>query len=213
MQRDALVGRLADAAGATVMFAQSQRNAPSDSAAQPTAGAVPAAVAHYGADAVRYALARASVPQPGAITRQLGLPLDLANPFVLVRYAHADAACTLRWAADLGLAPVDERGRSTGDELLPPELALIDAMSWLPERVAAAARRSRPAELTACLEDISGAWLDCSEHCSALPFRGSGAPSNPQGPQAAARLGLASAARVAIAAGLALLGLAAPARM
>jgi hypothetical protein len=213
MQRDALVGRLADAAGATVMFTQSQRNALSDSAAQPASGAVSAAVAHYGADAVRYALARASVPRPGAITRQLGLPLDLTNPFVLVRYAHADAACTLRWAADLGLAPVEQRDRPMGDELFPPEFALIDAMSWLPERVAAAARRSRPAELTACLEDISGAWLDCSDHCPALPFRGSGAPSNPQGPQTAARLGLASAVRAAIAAGLALLGLAAPARM
>ena len=213
MQRDALVGRLADAAGATVTFAQSQRNKLTDSAAQPSPGAVRAAVSHYGADAVGYALARASVSQRGAITSQLGLPLDLANPFVLVRYAHADAACTLRWAADLGLAPVEQPYRPSGDDLLPAELALIDAMSWLPERVAAAARRSRPAELTACLEHMAGAWLDCSDQCPAVPFRGSGAPSNPQGQLAAARLGLASAARVAIGAGLALLGLAAPARM
>jgi arginyl-tRNA synthetase len=228
MQRDALVGRLADAAGATVMFARSQRNAPSDSAARPAAGAVsastvsastvsastlPAALAHYGADAVRYALARASAPQPAAIIRQLGLPLDLANPFVLVRYAHADAASTLRWAAELGLAPPDRPARSTADELFPPELALIDAMSWLPERVAAAARSARPAELTACVEHLAGAWLDCSDHCPALPFRGRAAPSNPRGLQAAARLGLASAARTALEACLALLGLAAPARM
>ena len=213
MQRGALAGRLADAAGATVTFAQSQRNASSDSAAQPTVVPVAAAVARHGADAVRYALARASAPQPEAIFRQLDLPLDLANPFVLVRYAHADAASTLRWAADLGLAPFERSARSAGDELLPPELALIDAMSWLPERVAAAARRSRPAELTACLEHIASAWLECSEHCPVLPFRGSAAPSDPQGPQAAARLVLADAARVAIKAGLTILGLAAPARM
>jgi arginyl-tRNA synthetase len=213
IQRDALAGRLADAAGATVMFAQSQRKAPSDSAAQPAVGAVSAAAAHYGADAVRYALARASAPRPDAITRQLELPLDLANPYFLVRYAHADAASTLRWAADLGLASAWRPARSAGDELLPPELALIDAMSWLPERVAAAARRSRPAELTSCLEHIAGAWLDTSEHCPALPFGGSAAPSDAQGRQAAARLGLADAARVALRAGLALLGLAAPARM
>jgi len=213
MQRDALVGRLAEAAGATVMFAHSQRNPPSDCAAQPNAVPVPAAVARYDADAVKYALARAPAPQPEAIIRQLGLPLDLANPFVLVRYAHADAASTLRWAADLGLAPAGRPAGSACDELVPPELALIDAMSWLPERVAAAARRSRPAELTACLEHIAGSWLECSEDFPALPFRGSAAPSDPQGPQVAARLGLANAARVVLKAGLALLGLAAPPRM
>jgi len=213
IQRDALVGRLAEAAGATVMFAQSQRNASSDSGAQRTVISVPAAVARYGADAVRYALAGTSAPRPGAIIRQLELPLDLANPFVLVRYAHADAASTLWWAADLGVAPSEQPASSTGDELLPPELALIDAMSWLPERVAAAARSSRPAELAACLEHIAGSWLDCAERCPALPFRGSAAPSDPQGLQAAARLGLANATRVMLKAGLALLGLAAPARM
>jgi arginyl-tRNA synthetase len=213
MQHDALVGRLAEAAGATVRFAQSQRNPPSDCAAQRTAVDVPAAVARYGADAVRYVLARASAPQPGAIIRQLDLPLDLANPFVLVRYAHADAASTQRWAADLRLAPAQRPVSSAGHELLAPELALIDAMSWLAERVAAAARCSRPAELTACLERIAGAWLDYSELCPALPFRGSAALADAQGPKAAARLGLANAARVVLMAGLALLGLAAPARM
>jgi arginyl-tRNA synthetase len=212
-QRDRLIGRLADAAGATVLFTQSQRNGPSDCAAPRTASPVQVAVARYGVDAVRYALARASAPRLRAITRQLGLPLDLANPFVLVRYAHADAASTLRWADDLGLAPAEQPARSAGDGPLPPELALVDAMSWLPERVAAAARRARPAELTACLEHIAGAWLDCSEHCPALPFRGAAAPADPTGSQAAARLGLANAARVVLEAGLALLSVAAPARM
>src|SRR5215467_5846014 len=210
MQRGALAGRLADAAGATVTFAQSQRNASSDSAAQPTVVPVAAAVARHGADAVRYALARASAPQPQAIFRQLDLPLDLANPFVLVRYAHADAASTLRWAADLGLTPA--QGAAARGDLRPAELALIDAMSWLPERLAAAARRARPAELTVCLERVASASLDCAQQCPALPFRGAAAPADPNGPLAADRLGLADAARVALAAGLLLLGISAPAR-
>jgi len=207
---EALVGRLAEAAGATVMFVEPQRNAIADSAAAGFAAQVPAAVAQHGVDAVRYALARAATPRPHAIRRQLDLPLDLANPFVLVRYAHADAASTLRWAADLGLAPA--KGAAARGDLRPPELALIDAMSWLPERLAAAARRARPAELTACLERVASAWLDCAQQCPALPFRGAAAPADPNGPLAAARLGLADAARVALAAGLLLLGISAPAR-
>jgi arginyl-tRNA synthetase len=193
---------------------------------------VPAAVAQHGADAVRYALARTSAPRPSVIQRQLDLPLDLANPFVMVRYAHADAASTLRWAAGLGLAPGRQAGQdsagsaaslplgrragqesASGPALLPPELALADAMSWLPERVAAAARRARPAEVAACLEHVAGAWLDCAERCPALPFRGASAPADPQGTQAAARLDLAEAARVVLEAGLDLLGISAPERM
>jgi len=212
-QRDALAGRLAAAAGATVLFVDSQRNSTADSPTPGTAAAVPAAVTRHGADAVRYALARASAARPRAIERQLGRPLDLDNPFVVVRYAHADAASTLRWAADLGLTPSGEAAQPAVGEIPRPELALIDAMSWLPERVAAAARRARPAELTACLERVAGSWLDCADQCPALPFRGAAAPADPGGPATARRLGLADAARVVLAAGLRLLGMAAPARM
>ena len=99
------------------------------------------------------------------------------------------------------------------DELLPPELSLLDVMSWLPERVAAAARRRRPAELAAYLEHLAVTWLDCNQACPALPFRGAAAPRDLAGPQAAARLGLAAAARVALACGLGLLGVSAPDRL
>jgi len=246
---DALGGRLARAAGAEVLFfdfqqirstaSTRQAAAPSVLAAatetvgSPAAiaghgGQVQAAVAYHGADAVRYVLARTSAPSAERIGRQLALPLDLANPYIAVRYAHADAASTLRWAASLGLA----EGRRTGqeaataepdarqpaqepaaDELLPPELALLEAMSWLPERVAAAARRRRPAELAAYLEHLAGAWLDCNQACPALPFRGAAAPAVGARTQAAARLGLADAARAALAGGLALLGVSAPDRI
>jgi arginyl-tRNA synthetase len=247
--RDALGGRLARAAGADVVVFDSQQILSSASTTQATASSVPgaateavsslaamtghggrvqAAVAYYGADAVRYALARTSVPKADLIGRQLALPLDLANPFVAVRYAHADAASTLRWAVSLGLAQDRTAGldpatavhrarqpaqKPAADALLPPELALLDVMSWLPERVAAAARRRRPAELAAYLEHLAVTWLDCNQVCPALPFRGAAAPAGAAGTQAAARLGLADAARASLACGLGLLGVSAPDRL
>jgi arginyl-tRNA synthetase len=178
-------------------------------------GAPPAAVAYFGVDAVRFALAGAATPGPAAIERQLGLPLDLANPFVLIRYAHADAASTLRWAADLDLIadeshPAVSPGM-TAVGLRPVEEGLIDVMSWLPERVAAAHRRRRPVDVVDFLENLAQAWLDCSERCSALPFRGLGAATAPG--TVAVRLELAEAVSTTLAAGLGLLGVAAPAMM
>jgi arginyl-tRNA synthetase len=84
-------------------------------------------------------------------------------------------------------------------------------MSWLPERIAAASRRHRPADLARYLEHLARAWLDCSESCSVLPFRGRGAGGSRAG--TATRLELAEAASTTLAAGLGLLGVAAPAMM
>lgn len=228
-QQDALTGHLARAAGAEVLFLDSQPDVAPASPEQAGPGPVPVsrppsgaagspgsvgdAVAFRGADAVRYALARASAPREEPVIRQLGLPLDLDNPFVAVRYAHADAASALRWAADLGLAAGGGHGSAADGQLLPPELALLDAMSWLPERVAAAARRRRPAELAAYLEYLAGMWLDCGQSCPALPFQGRAAPGPADKEYTAARLGLADAARAALACGLGLLGIGAPDRM
>ena len=209
-QRDALTGQLARAAGARVLFIDSQQDAARPSPTSASSASVAGAVAYHGADAVRYALARASAPDQDRVLRQLGLPLDLDNPFVAVSYAHADAASVLRWAADLELADGEP---AASVSLRPPELALLDAMSWLPERVAAAARRRRPAELAAHLEFLARTWFDCRESCPALPFQGRAAPGPPDAGHTAARLGLADAARVALACGLGLLGIAAPERV
>lgn len=223
-QRGTVTGQLARAAGAQVLFIESQRDLAPPSPTQASSRQVPVgrpstsvgdAVAYHGADAVRFALVRASAPREDRVVRQLGLPLDLDNPFVAVRYAHADAASALRWAADLGLTAAREPGAALTQHLLPPELALMDAMSWLPERVAAAARRRRPAELAAYLEYLAGMWLDCRESCPVLPFLGRAAPGpeTADAAQTAARLGLADAARGALACGLGLLGISAPGRM
>ncbi len=227
--RAALVGRLCEAAGAEVIFFHSQQMAFAASTTPGRSSPVRDAVAFYGVDAVRYALARTASSPERAIERQLLVPLDLRNPFVAVRYAHADAASALRWAADLGLARTQSAGAGAGQEGLDteppareapsvltsaaPELRLLDALSWLPERVASAARLHRPADLTACLESVAAAWLQCREECPALPLRGRGAPGAGDRSLAGARLELADAARAILAAGLALLGVSAPDRV
>jgi arginyl-tRNA synthetase len=192
------------------------------------------AVAWHGVDAVRYVLARTPEPRRGAIERQLELPLDLDNPFAAVRYAHAHAASTARWAAGLADKSPEETGsgeragsaeRTSDEELAnkeervaddeqdahaePAELALLDLLSWRDERLASAARRRRPAELCSYLEQVAGAYLHCARECPALPFGGAAAP-DPAGPQAAARLELAAATHAVLAAGLRVAGVSCP---
>lgn len=225
-QHQALLGRLADAAGAKVKFSDDERMSSSTSPLWASDRTPGSAIEEHGLDAVRYALARSTDFSPAAITAQLDRPLDVSNPFVLVRHAHADAASTLRWATDLGLGlglrparaepPYPEASpapRRRTMKLQPPELAVIDQLAWLPERVASARRRARPADLTTYLERLAELWLACSESCPALPFRGRGAPSLDADADRDARLLLAGAAGVALQAGLGLLGVAAPARI
>jgi hypothetical protein len=133
----------------------------------------------------------------------------LADPYYAVSFAHADAASVLRWGADLGLAPGEWPERPP--QYAEPELAVLTRLSWLPERVAAAARRGRPAELPRYLEALASEWRDCREQCPALPFGGSSAPRDELG--TAARLWLADAVRVALAAGLELIGVTARDRL
>jgi hypothetical protein len=173
--------------------------------------ALPAAIDYAGLDVVKYALIRPSYGWEPRSAGDLPVRYHRANPVYAVRYAHAHAASTLRQAADLGLG----RGEAAefGPRLLghPHERALLGAMSWLPERVAWAARRGRPGEFARYLEGLAGAYHDCCETCPALPFGGHGAPRDPG--TARARLWLVTAARTAIAAGLDLLGVSAPDRL
>ena len=202
----AVTGRLAAAAGANVKI----QNGP-ERTCRPGLSAPAAAVAFAGPDAVRYALARTPPGRPGTIDALARVRNDLGNPFFAVRYAHAHAASVPRWAADLGIdrgAPGAFRPDRLGD---PRELELLAALSWMPERVAAAARRRRPDAFTRYLEGLAGAWLDCWESCPALPFGGRSAPRD--GPGAAARLWLAAAAATALATGTRMLGVAAPERL
>ena len=175
--------------------------------ALPGEGPVAEAAGYAGADAVRFALARmppggpaaspagGAAPQAAVIARHV-----LANPAYAVRYAHAAAAAVLRWAAALGTRPAGFTPRLLAE---PGELALLDALSWLPERVAMAARRGRPDEFAGYLEELAARTIETMSTTSFTTV------SN----ISSERLWLADAARTGLAAGLGLLGIDAPSRL
>jgi DALR anticodon binding domain len=169
-------------------------------------GTVAAGVAYAGEDAVRFALARTvpggAAPDPAVIARHLP-----DNPAYAVRYAHAVAAAVLRWAGsptgEFRPGLLAEPGELAHAELAyadlaHADLALLDALSWLPERVAMAARRGRPDEFARYLETLASRTIDVMS-----------TTSNRTGE----RVLLAAAARTGLAAGLGLLGISAPERL
>ena len=206
-------------------------------AARGDAGPVAEAIAFAGAGAVVYALA--CLPPQGRVWRdaRLGAAHALGTPAYAVRYAHAHAASTLRQAADLGLGLADAAEFRPHLLAHPSEQALLYELSWLPERVARAARRGRLDVLARFLEGLAGAYLVCQETSPAVrpggaqdsgssgvamggardggpPGAAAPVPGDQPGSQVTvARLGLAGAARTALHAGLDLLGVDAPDRM
>jgi len=217
-----LTARLARAAGATVIFSAERSvvppSRPLPSPAGPErpvvpppgppppapgeAGPVAAAIGYAGEDAVRFALARtppgAAPPPASVIARHL-----LANPAYAVRYAHAAAAAVLRWAAALGAGPAGPQEFRPRLLAGPEELALLDALSWLPERVAMAARRGRPDEFAGYVEGLAARTIDTM---STTGFRKVASIGSE-------RLWLAAAARAGLAASLGLLEVRAPDRL
>ena len=191
-----LTARLAAAAGATPIFSPERPLVPPP---PPRPAPVAAAVSYAGHDAVRFALAHtppgAMPPEATVVARHV-----LTNPAYAVRYAHAAAAAVLRWSAALGRTPAEFRPRLLART---EELALLDALSWLPERVAMAARRGRPDEFAGYLEELATRTLDTM---STSGFTNVSAISSE-------RLWLAAAARTGLAASLGLLGIGAPERL
>jgi arginyl-tRNA synthetase len=179
--RDALAAelnvRLAAAAGATVA---AQGSAPGRSGSI-FSTEVSRGFAYAGADAVRFALAAAVPGRPPVVDPLVVARHVTGNPAYAVRYAHARAASVVRWAA---------KPRAGPD---PGELALADALSWLPERVAVAARRGRPDEFARYLAQLA--------YCTIGIMR----PGS--------NLDVAAGARAGLAAGLGLLGIGAPDRL
>ena len=193
---------------------------PAVESAAPAMSPVAEAVAYAGGDAISYALARLLPRGPARVDARLAAAHHLGNPAYAVQYAHAHAASALRQAADLGLS----RGEAAEFQprLLahPSEQALLNELSWLPERVAGAARRARPDVLAHFLEGLARAYFDCQETCPAVrpgmvvPDGTDRSPAGRAAVQAAAaRLWLAAAARTALGAGLGLLGVGAPDRL
>lgn len=224
LQADAMTSHLAQAAGAAAIVPSSRERASTPT--QPdtaTRSPVADAVAYFGTASVRYRLARTMPRQqarPGSLqtasrvaasagmTRPGAYPAD---PLYPVQQAHAAAASTLRWAADLGLEPAEEADGLGSQLSSPAERALLSQLSFLPVRVAAAARRRRPDEVPRYLEQVSAAWLACRLQAPALPFGGRAAPADPA--IGSARLVLASAVAAVLAAGLTLTGITAADRL
>ncbi|MBV9379185.1 MAG: hypothetical protein JOY82_12105 [Streptosporangiaceae bacterium] len=184
----------------------------------PASSPVAAAIAFAGLDAVRFALARAAPGRPVAVDPAVIARHVPGNPAYAVRYAHSRAASGLRWVSRKRRAAEDDaaehgvsgmHGASApglGAALPrlpadPGERALLDALSWLPERVAVAARRGRPDEFARYLEELAYTTIDT------ITFSGDAGDSGGAGPR------LAAAARAALGAGLELLGISAPDRI
>jgi arginyl-tRNA synthetase len=206
---ESISGRLAEAAGARILPSLDAERQPV-STPRPSAapGPVADAVAFAGSWAITYALARLPPGTPAGADPCLAAAHHLGNPAYAVRYAHAHAASTLRQAADLGLGLGEVAEFQSRLLAHPSEQWLLDELSWLPERVAGAARRARPDVLTTHLERLAGAYFDCQEQRPAVrPGTGAG------GPDTAARLWLAAASGTALRAGLDLLGVDAPERL
>ena len=203
-----VTARLAERAGAEIY---PERLPPAPAPAPAASTEIAAALAYAGPDAVRYALASRSRGWRAGERAELPVRHHPGNPAYAVRYAHAHAASTLRQAADLGLGAGPAAEFAACPLSHPAERALLGALSWLPERVAWAARIARPAGFARYLEELAGAYQDCRESCPALPSGGRRAPRDR--PATRARLWLVTAAATAIAAGLDLLGISAPARL
>ena len=168
-QRDALAGRLADAAGAEVLFFDSQREPTGEPPAQARAGArrsprPAAAPAGAGLAAARSlppwrstAPTPSATPWPGRPHRE---PARSAASLAS-RWTWRTRSCWSgtptptrpRRCAGRPTSGWRRTGRRTAragaEPACRPNSCSLDALSWLPERVAAAARRRRPAELAA----------------------------------------------------------------
>ena len=228
-----LTARLAAAAGATVAdlaATERQRPAlPAHASSLDAAESPAAAVSFAGRDAVTFTLARAIPGQPLRLDKEIMARRLPANPAYAVRYAHARAASAVRWAATSSAADTITAGEipelsvpaGGADKMAvraigparrgiggyrgsSPREILLDALSWLPERVATAARRGRPDEFARYLEDLASVTVDV---LSSASHPGSGAAPGSD------KLGLASAARTGLAAGLGLLEVTAPERL
>ena len=205
-QADAMTGRLAEAAGASTGLRSGPERGVSTGRSHPAANSpVLAAVAYFGVSAVRYQLARTVPGRADELDRLVSVRQREPDPYVAVQLAHADAASTLRWAADL-TAGRDDPGEKLAAALASEaEQALLGLLSWLPVRVASAARRQRPDEVPRYLEEVAASWAACKQVSPALPFGGSAATGDPV--TVSARLLLADAVRAVLEAGLALTGI------
>jgi arginyl-tRNA synthetase len=169
------------------------------------AGSVAGAVGYAGEDPVRYALLRTRTGGDEPVDVEGCVTHRFSEPYFALSFGHADAASVVRWAASLGLYAGPAAGFEPGALRHQAERELLDAISWLPERVAGAARRGQPEQFARYLESLAAAYLDCRDSYPALPFFGARAPASAE--VTGARLWLVAAAETALGTGMRLLGL------
>jgi arginyl-tRNA synthetase len=159
-----------------------------------------------GVDAARYALARYSLDSAIDLDLDAWTRRGNDNPVYYVQYAHARIASLMRNAADAGIS----RGTQYDASLLADdrENDLLKALADFPSVIASAAELRQPHRVARYLEDLSGTYHRFYDACRVLPR--DGAPMDELG---RARLWLADAARIVLANGLCLLGVAAPDRL
>ncbi len=159
-----------------------------------------------GVDAARYSLARYSLDSTIDLDLDLWTRRSNDNPVYYVQYAHARIASLLRNAAESGIT----RGSQYDASLLSHdrENDLLKALAEFPSVVASAAELRQPHRVTRYLEDLSGTYHRFYDACRVLPR-----DSGPIDDLGRARLWLADAARIVLANGLRLLGVAAPERL
>jgi arginyl-tRNA synthetase len=161
-----------------------------------------------GADAARYALARASVDQQIDIDIDLWTRKTNDNPVFYVQYAHARIASVLRNAADLGLSLGDASDVDTGLLVHERENDLLRAIGEFPRVLSSAAELRAPHRVARYLEELAGTYHRFYDSCRVLP-RG----DEEAGPLNTARLWLCAATAVVLRNGLTVLGVHAPERM
>jgi arginyl-tRNA synthetase len=161
-----------------------------------------------GADAARYALARASIDQ------QIDLDLDLwsratnENPVFYVQYAHARIASVLRNAADLGLGLGDAADVDVTQLGHERESDLLRALGEFPRVLTGAAELRAPHRVARYLEELAGTYHRFYDSCRVLPRGDEEATA-----LTTARLWLCAATATVLRNGLDVLGVSAPERM
>jgi arginyl-tRNA synthetase len=158
--------------------------------------------------AVRYAHARAASGVRWAAASSAADTIGSGEaPQSLLADPRSELVARAAGADTLAVSAIGSGRLDSGEYGGPPPrgaTALLDALSWLPERVAAAARRGRPDEFARYLEDLASVTVDV---LSSASHPGSAAAPGSD------RLTLAMAARTGLAAGLGLLEVAAPERL
>ena len=168
-----------------------------------------------GVDAARYSLARFDTDQPIDIDLDLWSSRRNDNPVYYVQYAHARLSNLQRNAAAAGFEPVTPDSAATVDVSLltePVEGTLLTAIADFPARVASAAELRAPHRIARYLEELAGISHRFYDANRILPRAGE-EPTEAERELSRARLLLGEATRVVLAAGLGLLGVAAPERM